>query len=138
MIQAESGEHSSATAIYKGLTIGQVGGAGVGGFAQHQAAARRVLEERLERVLPQVRAERDRPRPEQIEGRASVRLSRGGDVAALGIEAEFVHVTQRADIFKYPILGTPGLVINEKVVSAGRIPTEAEISTFLADALEAA
>jgi small redox-active disulfide protein 2 len=56
-------------------------------------------------------------------------------VAALGVEAEFVHVTQRADIFKYPILGTPGLVINEKVVSQGRIPNSSEIMTWLADAL---
>jgi hypothetical protein len=36
---------------------------------------------------------------------------------------------------KYPILSTPGLVINEKVVSSGRIPTKAEITTFLANAL---
>ena len=34
---------------------------------------------------------------------------------------------------KYNILSTPGLVINEKVVSSGRIPSAAEISTFLAE-----
>jgi hypothetical protein len=33
-------------------------------------------------------------------------------------------------------MSTPGLVVNEKVVSSGRIPTEAEITTWLADALE--
>ncbi|NMC13867.1 MAG: thioredoxin family protein, partial [Chloroflexi bacterium] len=32
---------------------------------------------------------------------------------------------------KYPILSTPGLVINEKLVSAGRIPTEEQIETWL-------
>ena len=58
--------------------------------------------------------------------------------ANLGVEAEFVKVTDYADIMKYNILSTPGLVINEKVVSFGRIPTAAEISTYLADALEAA
>ena len=58
-------------------------------------------------------------------------------VANLGVEAEFVHVTQRADIYKYPILGTPGLVINEKVVSAGRIPSVDEVTAWVADALQA-
>jgi hypothetical protein len=36
---------------------------------------------------------------------------------------------------KYHILSTPGLVINEKVVSAGRVPSEAEVTTFLTNAL---
>ncbi len=58
-------------------------------------------------------------------------------VAALGVEAEIVHVTQRAEIFKYPILGTPGLVINEKVVSAARIPSVAEVQAWLSEALQA-
>jgi hypothetical protein len=58
--------------------------------------------------------------------------------ADIGAEAEFVKVTDYSEILKYNILSTPGLVINEKVVSSGRIPNTAEISTFLANALEAA
>jgi small redox-active disulfide protein 2 len=54
----------------------------------------------------------------------------------LGVEAEFVKVTDMGKITGYPILGTPGLVINEKVVCSGRIPTEAEVTTWLATALE--
>jgi hypothetical protein len=38
----------------------------------------------------------------------------------------------------YNIMSTPGLIINEKVVSSGRIPTPVEVSTFLTKALEAA
>jgi small redox-active disulfide protein 2 len=54
--------------------------------------------------------------------------------ANFGVEVEFEKITNYADIMKYPILSTPGLVINEKLVCAGRIPTVAEVTTWLADA----
>ncbi len=59
-------------------------------------------------------------------------------VASLSIPAQFEKVTSMADIMAYDILATPGLVINERVVCSGRIPTEAEVTTWLADALESA
>jgi small redox-active disulfide protein 2 len=59
-------------------------------------------------------------------------------VAKMGVEAEIIKVTDYEDIQAYNILATPGLVINEKLVSAGRIPGEAEVSSWIADALIAA
>jgi len=58
--------------------------------------------------------------------------------ADLSIEATFVKVTEHQDMMAYNILSTPGLVINEKLVCAGRIPTPAEVTTWLVNALEAA
>lgn len=59
-------------------------------------------------------------------------------VSDLVIEAQVIKVTDYNDIMKYNVLSTPGLVINEKVVSAGRIPTPAEVTTWLANALQTA
>ena len=52
-------------------------------------------------------------------------------VEDLGIEAEIEKVTNYNEIMKYPILSTPGLVINEELVSSGRIPSQEEITDWL-------
>ena len=59
-------------------------------------------------------------------------------VTEMSLEAEVIKVTEYNDIASYNILSTPGLVINEKVVSYGRIPSPAEVTTWIANALETA
>lgn len=53
----------------------------------------------------------------------------------LNVEATLVKVTDYAKIMEYPILATPGLVINEKLVSAGRVPSPTEVTTLITNAL---
>jgi len=54
----------------------------------------------------------------------------------LALEANITKVTDYREIMAYDILSTPGLVINEKVVSAGIIPPQADIISFLTSAQE--
>lgn len=56
-------------------------------------------------------------------------------VKELGIEAEIEDVKDVKKIMEYPILTTPGLVINEKLVCSGRVPSKSEITTFIITAL---
>ena len=58
-------------------------------------------------------------------------------VEEMALQAEIIKVTEYPEIMKYNVMSTPGLVINEKIVSTGRIPTPAEVTSWLTTALEA-
>ena len=55
-------------------------------------------------------------------------------VESLSIEAEIEKVTDYAEILALGVMATPGLVINGKVVSSGRIPAEIEVLDWLSAA----
>ena len=51
------------------------------------------------------------------------------------LEVTLEHIEDMLEIEQYPILFTPGLVVNEKLVCAGRIPSEQEVIGWLRAAL---
>ena len=56
-------------------------------------------------------------------------------VDQLGVEAEVIKVTDATVYSDYGVMATPGLVINGKTVSSGRIPSMAEVTTFVTTAM---
>jgi len=56
-------------------------------------------------------------------------------VKELGIEAKIEYVQDVKRIIEYPILTTPGLVIDEKVVCSGGVPSKLEVITYITTAL---
>ena len=52
-------------------------------------------------------------------------------LASLGREAEVVKVTDFAEIAAYGVMSTPALVIDDEVVSAGRVLSSSEVAALL-------
>jgi hypothetical protein len=52
-------------------------------------------------------------------------------LAIAGVEAEVVHVTDPRELVARGVMSTPGLVIDGRVVSTGRIPNAGDIAMWL-------
>ena len=57
-------------------------------------------------------------------------------VKELAIDATIEEVKDMKKIMEYPILTTPGLVVNEELVSSGRIPSKSEVTQFIINAMD--
>jgi len=53
-------------------------------------------------------------------------------VADLGLDAKIEKVTDYAAILGYGVMSTPGLVVDDKVVLSGRVPTATQVRELLA------
>ncbi len=58
-------------------------------------------------------------------------------VETTGVEAEVVHVTDYGQIMARGVMSTPGLVIDDRVVSVGRVPSAGDIAGWLTEAIAA-
>ena len=56
-------------------------------------------------------------------------------VQELGIDAIVEEVKDIKKIMEYPILTTPGLVVDEELVCSGKVPNKAEVTQFIVNAL---
>ena len=57
-------------------------------------------------------------------------------VKELGIDATIEEIKDVKKIMEYPILTTPGLVVDEELVCSGRVPNKAEVTQFITTALD--
>lgn len=55
-------------------------------------------------------------------------------IAQAGVEAEVVKVTDYGEIMARGVLSTPGLVIDGKIVSVGRVPSVDDVARWLEQA----
>lgn len=53
----------------------------------------------------------------------------------LDVEATIQHLTDHVEMQKYAIMRTPGMVIDEQLVCAGRIPSIKEVISWAEEAL---
>ena len=53
----------------------------------------------------------------------------------LEVDAQIEDIKDIKRIMEYPVLTTPGLVIDGKVVCSGRLPAKAEVTTYITTAL---
>jgi len=57
-------------------------------------------------------------------------------IKELAVDATIEEVKDMKKIMEYPILTTPALVVNEKLVCSGKVPTKSEVTQYIINALD--
>ena len=76
----------------------------------------------------------------RVLGRPCVSCSRLGTMAIdvlqkLNIAADVENVHELDEIWRYGLINTPALIINDEVKCAGRLPAESEVEEWIKDAI---
>ncbi len=56
-------------------------------------------------------------------------------VKEMDVDTSVEKVSDMKQIMRYPLLMTPGLVINEELVVSGKVPGKAEVTKYITNAL---
>ena len=56
-------------------------------------------------------------------------------VKELSVEATIEHIKDMKTIMEYPLLTTPGLVIDDILVCSGKVPSRVEVTTYITNAM---
>ncbi len=56
-------------------------------------------------------------------------------VKEMDVDASVEKVSDMKQIMRYPLLMTPGLVINEELVVSGKVPGKAEVTKYIINAM---
>lgn len=57
-------------------------------------------------------------------------------VSDMKVEAKVLDVMNYNDFLAYDLTATPGLVINEKLMSSGRVPRPAEVTGWISEFMD--
>ena len=67
----------------------------------------------------------------QILGMKWLRTAIDKGLSALGLKVEVEYITDMEKIMEYGVMSMPAIVVNDKVVSAGKVLKEADVEALL-------
>lgn len=109
--------------------------------ADYLDALERYWRDRLGLGGPREEDDANRPLVIRILGKRCISCNKIEEIVrsvldARGIGADIEHVSDYDEIWRYGVLNPPALVVNGKVVCAGRVPTRAQVEAMILPLLD--